>query len=1117
MAKSAPTTRSGADPSTRPTKVAVTPAHSQSGHGSEDSETNIQVVVRCRGRSRQEMESSSPVIVTSNGAKSNQISIETDAQKSSSFGVANPPPIRTYPFDLVFGPEADQALIYHEVVSPILDQVLMGYNCTLFAYGQTGTGKTYTMHGDLTPTPMGNPSIHAGMIPRVLFRLFHYLETSGTDFSVKISYVELYNEELRDLLANDLSAPVGTSQPMGMSKDLGKNTDGGGLKIYEDASKRGVCIQGLEEISVKDCEDALALLTKGSHRRQTAATKFNDHSSRSHSIFSITVHTKEPGIGKLNLVDLAGSENIGRSGAQNTRAREAGMINQSLLTLGRVINALVEKASHVPYRESKLTRLLQDSLGGRTKTSIVATVSPARCNLEETLSTLDYAMHAKSIRNKPELNQRMTRNSLLQEYLVEIDRLKLDLEAARDKNGIFLSEESWKIMSAEKELHKTELDEAKKQVAIVEIQRRAVQDEFDQSIGRLKQRETELKDTRQQLQETQEDLIQKTAELNAVKRAFEEEVVFRQAFQHSEHALDGVACGLKTIAAESISDVGGLFDKLERKSEVMAANTNAVVSHGKTIASATRTLSLQLNEFVKTSTSSTSKLCQEAKRFRSSELSLLASHSKRLHELIKQLASSLGVIHSQDTSEEAALAIVKKMIKETHDTFKDGFGKWGETLSSTCSDLCLNVEKTGLVAFGDAERALKLTSQVVEGVLRDAFKFIEGERQAILIVKAIASDAANGEINRLRQQNETLTRMLETERANADTAKNDLIQRISSMLSTFAADRDSALRASIQSVQHDNQQGEKAMKSFLTKQDQVLASMEAEGTTIATTMEKRNGDVKRARDGAYKNLNTAKSSLTSGLSEMGTTVTGSIKTYSGKIQQQVQEMSAGCSKNLEDYHCAKRIRLDTTKTLGERVESEYHPLDEAIASTSRNTKTFVDQVTSLGSSLNSTMETFDDSASSQLSSVGAATKSLATEGARPDVSSGSTPRKRPWNYVDEWDLAGSREDVLKAWRNKGISNVGSETFVAEHLPLPDDEGQAEAEVEGSDVESRSVRSTTTVLSQPSMPNPPPPPPRTKNVSREQGKGKSTVAETPLVPLENSQNVYMTRRRRRDFA
>ena len=216
---------------------------------------------------------------------------------------------------------------------------------------------SYTMHGDVKPTPMGNPSAHAGIIPRVLFRLFHELETSFTDFVVKISYIELYNEELRDLLGNDLPPTNNSMQPMGMAAKDAKGAEGG-LKIFDDAGKRGVLIQGLEEIVVKDSKSAIALLTKGSEHKQIAATKFNDHSSRSHSVFTITVHIKESGpagedllrIGKLNLVDLAGSENIGRSGAENKRAREAGMINQSLLTLGRVINALVDKAQHIPYR-----------------------------------------------------------------------------------------------------------------------------------------------------------------------------------------------------------------------------------------------------------------------------------------------------------------------------------------------------------------------------------------------------------------------------------------------------------------------------------------------------------------------------------------------------------------------------------------------------------------------------------------------------------------------------------------------------------------------------------------------------------------------------------------------
>jgi kinesin family protein 11 len=182
-------------------------------------------------------------------------------------------------------------------------------------------------------------------------------------------------------------------------------------------------------------------------------------------------------IGKLNLVDLAGSENIGRSGAENKRAK-GGRDDQSKSadtrschqhSRGQVISRTLSVCGSmtisiflpdVLFRASKLTRLLQDSLGGRTKTCIIATISPARCNMEETLSTLEYAMRAKNIRNKPELNQRMTRNSLLKEHVAEIEGLKANLLATQEKNGIFFSEETWNQMMTEQELRQTEIKEA---------------------------------------------------------------------------------------------------------------------------------------------------------------------------------------------------------------------------------------------------------------------------------------------------------------------------------------------------------------------------------------------------------------------------------------------------------------------------------------------------------------------------------------------------------------------------------------------------------------------------------------------------------------------------------
>ncbi len=556
------------------------------------------------------------------------------------------------------------------------------------------------MQGDLGTTPLGNPVAAAGMIPRVLFRLFNQLEESGADYSVKVSYIELYNEELRDLLASELAAPIGSSQPTSMGSGSSRDVAAGGLKIFDDSSKRGVLIQGLEEIPVKSAPDALTLLVKGSDRRQIAATKFNDHSSRSHSIFSITVHTKEVSamgddllrVGKLNLVDLAGSENIGRSGAENKRAREAGMINQSLLTLGRVINALVEKSPHIPYRcvpfpapniylmlislrESKLTRLLQDSLGGRTKTCIIATISPARSNMEETLSTLDYAIRAKSIRNRPEINQRMTRNSLLKEYVAEIERLKADLLAAREKNGIFFSEDTWNQMSVEQELARTALEETKRQVEIVVRQLKNVQDEYQESTNLLTKRDSE-----------------------------------------TEATLDEVARGLRRTAQESLGDLSATFAKLctsistlsfhkssrcytARKATALNANVETVLNSGRVLTSETQRFSAELDVFIKNTTQGLGKLRSNEDQYQSKELENLASLTSRVNDQIQRVQDVMSIIQAKDELSAEALDSAQTAVKEAHDSIRAVFSSWSDRLEKSGLSFRADLEKSSANGF----------------------------------------------------------------------------------------------------------------------------------------------------------------------------------------------------------------------------------------------------------------------------------------------------------------------------------------------------------------------------------------------------------------------------------
>ena len=252
-------------------------------------------------------------------------------------------PDRTYNYDRVFSPYAAQEHVFESLVSPVVDEVLRGFNCTVFAYGPTGTGKTHTMEGT---------SEDAGLAPRCAKALFARLEKQKTkageaDFQIKASCLEIYNEELSDLFAvDDDTTQKTTSAAMALQSQRPQKRP---LRLVEAANKSGVTCANLEEVVCGDVDACLKALQKGASNRRIASTKCNDKSSRSHALYTLKVCVRsltEDGRdlivnGQLNLVDLAGSECVGRSGATDKRAREAGSINQSLLTLGRVITALV--------------------------------------------------------------------------------------------------------------------------------------------------------------------------------------------------------------------------------------------------------------------------------------------------------------------------------------------------------------------------------------------------------------------------------------------------------------------------------------------------------------------------------------------------------------------------------------------------------------------------------------------------------------------------------------------------------------------------------------------------------------------------------------------------------
>ena len=327
----------------------------------------IRVVIRCRPLSETEMKNGNEMAV--------KMVKETGEVLVQKPGEEVP---KVFTFDSVYDYRSEQENIFTETAYPILDFVLQGYNGTIFAYGQTGTGKTFTING-VTKDPKLK-----GIMPRSFETIFQQIECdSSKEYLVRASYLEIYNEEIRDLLFKN-----------------------GQKKLDLKDKDTGVYVKDLSTFVVKSPADLMDVFNEGNANRHVAATNMNEHSSRSHSVFTITVESsviKEDGqahikVGKLNIVDLAGSERQSKTGATGDRLKEASKINLSLSTLCHVISSLVDpKCTYIPYRDSKLTRILQDSLGGNTKTVMIANCGPADYNVEETISTLRYASRAKSI------------------------------------------------------------------------------------------------------------------------------------------------------------------------------------------------------------------------------------------------------------------------------------------------------------------------------------------------------------------------------------------------------------------------------------------------------------------------------------------------------------------------------------------------------------------------------------------------------------------------------------------------------------------------------------------------------------------------------------------------
>ncbi|KAK9068491.1 hypothetical protein SSX86_012605 [Deinandra increscens subsp. villosa] len=865
-----------------PTQMLWSSENGTCNRDDKDKGVNVQVVLRCRPFSDDDVRAKTASVVTCNEGKQEVIVTQNMGNKQSD---------KTFCFDKVFGPASKQKDLYDQVVYPIVKEALEGYNWTIFAYGQTGTGKTYTMEGEGGKTKNGEFHEDVGVIPRAVEQLFDTIKAQNAEYSMKVTYIELYNEEITDLLAPD---------------DKSKKP----ISLMEDG-KGAVFMRGLEEELVSSADEIYQILERGSSRKHTAETLINTQSNRSHSLFTITIQIKEntsDGVeiikcGKLNLVDLAGSENILRSGAREGRAREAGEINKSLLTLGRVINALADHSGHVPYRDSKLTRLLRDSLGGKTKTCIIATVSLSIHSLEETQNTLDYAYRAKSIKNRPEVNHKVTKSVVVKELYTEINSLKQELHATREKNGIYIPHDLYLSEEAAKKEMTEKLELKSKELLNLQELLFHQQKLTTQLSQRLENTERELDGSKKDVSKLKDKIKQ------ANEMSKEKEYLIRNLLG-SEKTLTERAAELHSELENATSEASGLFAKIEHKNHIEEGNKILVQSFQSLLAQQLEVLHKIIVSSVTHQTQQLNAIEEHMKSFANEQDKATEDLQRRVKEIkdvfaggvesLAELATEFGV-HSETAFGNINSEVVEHSSALT-ELIREASAKVGDVLNDLHNNL--NDQEQSIASFWQQQHESQLrayeTTQSASSVTVNFFKTLSKDIFAVIEMVEEAQTIYDKKLNEFKKKFEDY----------ADDEDRQLLEKMAELLANTNAKKKQLVQTEVDDVRSYIDSKTYILHKKIGKMQSLTSSTEDEFTSfLGKTKKHYNEDENKTQNG--------KSGLTSMLQNWTT------KARMGDQQwRQVQESLSRLQKmHIESVDSTIKDTLETNQRVYTRFSS----------------------------------------------------------------------------------------------------------------------------------------------------------------------------------------------------